>query len=131
MSKREKGKRAEREADELYENAGWQTYRPQESKWGETDIFGLFDILALGPSPEPTHLIQVKSNGHYGDRGLNSWCELALQYARDGVRVRMMIRYDRSGWRVIDPVPGGYQTVLDERKSDCDIGDKLQEYLNP
>lgn len=121
-----KGKRRERQAAGLYERAGWETFRPQESKYGETDIFGLFDLLAIGSAPEPTHLVQVKSNRA---AGINDWSEETLHYAADGVRVRMLVCHDREGWRILDPVPGGYRTVLDERDRDYQMGDGVVAYL--
>ena len=126
MSGKRKGNRRERQAAELYERAGYETYRPQESKYGETDIFGLFDVLAIGPAPEPTHLLQVKSNRA---TGITAWGEAALAYARDGVRVRMLVCHDRAGWRIIDPVPGGHRVVLDERERDYQMGDGVVPYL--
>lgn len=125
MSNR-KGNRRERQAAELYERAGYETYRPQESKYGETDIYGLFDILAVGWAPEPTHLVQVKANRA---AGIEDWSEAALAHAAEGVRVRMLVCHDREGWRVLDPVPGGYQVVCDEREQDCAMGEGLAAFL--
>lgn len=127
MSGKRKGARRERQLRDLYERAGYETFSPQESKYGETDIFGEFDVLALGPEPEPVHLVQVKANQ---PASIRAWCEPALEYARDGVRVRLAVCYDREGWRFIDPVPGGHQTVLDERDQDVPLGEGVVEFLH-
>jgi len=121
-----KGKRRERQADEAYDEAGFATYRPQESKFGETDIFGLFDLLAIGTGPEPTHLVQVKANRA---EGVERWAESAIEFARTGIRVRMLVCHDREGWRVIDPSPDGYTTVFDGRDRDGAMGEPLVEFL--
>lgn len=127
-----KGKRRERECADIFEEAGFRTYRPQESKWGETDIFGLFDILAV-PGPGDlgqVRLIQVKSNGA---RGIESWAHDALAYASHTVRVQFAVCYDREGWRLIDPYDTGtgvdWRTVYDEREDSHAMGGGLTDYL--
>lgn len=122
-----KGKRRERQAADLYTEAGFDTYRPQESKWGETDIFGLFDVLAVRPAPDPTHLVQVKANAA---RGVTDWAEEAMEYATQGVSVRMLVCHDREGWRVLAPTADGYQTLLDERDHGYNMGEGVRQYLS-
>ena len=130
-----KGKRREREASELYERAGYDTFRPQESKYGETDIFGLFDILAIRPDGAgPTRLVQVKANQ---PESISGWAADALAYSGTHRVVEMLVAYDGHGgphpkptrWRLIQPMDHGgpmdTEDVVDER----DGGDAVVEYL--
>lgn len=135
-----KGKRNERETADVYERAGYHTYRPQESKYGPTDIYGLFDILAVPPagSNNQARLIQVKTNRA---SGIQSWAGSALQYASKSVHVEFVVRYDGHGGP--HPTPPCYRlimpqqdpttrttTVLDERNDDVPgDGEGLWQYL--
>lgn len=126
-----KGKRREKQCADIFEAAGFRTYRPQESKWGETDIFGLFDILAV-PGPGDmgqVRLIQVKSNRA---QGIEAWAADALEYASHTVRPQFAVCYDREGWRLIDPYEAGgvdWRTLYDERDDDEAMSEGLTAYL--
>lgn len=124
-----KGKRNEREAAELYEEAGYLTFRPQESKWGETDIFGLFDILAVGE--HNIRFVQVKSNAA---RGIMDWLEeLADLPHPDNTYAEYLVKYDNMGWRLVAPFDNDgeldHRTFVDERDLDVSMGDGIVEYL--
>lgn len=125
MSSKAKGARRERQAAELYERAGYETYRPQESKFGETDIFGLFDLLAVPTSGGQPVLTQVKSNVA---KGIEEWCEDVDGRFGAGVEFQFLVCHDREGWRIIRPY-GEPVTVLDEREMDVSMGDGVVEYL--
>jgi Holliday junction resolvase len=127
MSNKSKGKRNERELAELYEEAGYRTFRPQESKWGETDMFNLFDLLAIHPT-EPVHMVQAKTNGA---RGIEQWVSEVSEFQTDHCRPLYAVRYDREGWRILerDNELGGYTTVLDAREREENIGTPVVEYL--
>jgi hypothetical protein len=136
-----KGKRAEREAAEHYEAAGYRTFRPQESQYGETDIYGLFDILAVPPAGanDKVRLVQVKSNRA---AGIEAWTEEAMAYYSSSVHVEFLVRYDGEPgphtpperWRLICPFQDPFnrhETVLDERDDDvAGGGEGLTEYLS-
>lgn len=135
-----KGKRNEREAAEIYEAAGFDTFRPQESKFGETDMFGLFDILAIKPdSHTETRFVQVKTNR---PEGVEAWVEEAYPYAGLGRLVEMVVAYDGHGgphpvpkrWRLIQPEPMGDavepEDRVDERNDTVPAeGEGVAEYL--
>lgn len=140
MTGRKKGKQNERRAAELYERAGYRPWRPQESKWGETDIYGLFDVMAV-PGPGAlgkVRLCQVKSNRA---QGIEAWCEDACAYASKAVHVEFLVRYDGEPsahtpgprWRLLSPTEdgtGGYRTMVDERKDGTPAdGEGVVEYL--
>lgn len=137
MSNREKGKRTEREAASLYEDAGYRTFRPQESKFGETDMFGLFDVLAILPRrfedivANPVRLVQVKSNTA---SGIHEWVEETQEFLQPGVTAEYLVKTDREGWRLMKPVNvtdtgWTYRTEVDERKQDVNIGEGVRAYL--
>ena len=60
VNKRRKGYRAESLVRRLLEENGWFVWRPTQGKWGNKDIFGLFDLIAIKHSF--ILLIQVKTN---------------------------------------------------------------------
>lgn len=125
-----KGKRRERQAAELYKRAGYETFRPQESKWGETDMFGLYDMVAHKPTMR-THWVQVKSNRA---AGIRSWCENARRFLGPHSRPLMAVCYDQEGWRVLRPTAPGhperaFTAVVDERDEECEMGELVVEYL--
>jgi hypothetical protein len=140
MSKKRKGKRNEREAQDLYREAGYETFSPQESKYGETDIFNQFDILAIHPeNGGPVRLVQVKSNQ---PGSMSGWAEDSIQYAVKGVVVELLTAYDGHGgpnptpkrWRLIMPTAhgGGIKLLdrVDERKEEIPAdGHGIIEYL--
>jgi len=123
-----KGTRREQQACDIYEAAGFETYRPATVQYGENDIYGLFDLIAFGAHPEPYHYVQVKSNRA---AGINQWAENALHFATEDVRVRMLVCHDNEGWRALDPVPGGYNVVYDGRDNEQNMGDGLTAFLEP
>ena len=121
-----KGRRRERQADELYSNAGYETFRPPRSKFGETDMLGLFDIMAVKVG-EPVRFIQVKSN-QVSD--VNGWIRNARRFCDpDYVALDYLVCHDYNGWRFIQESADGYETVFDERKHDCNMGEGITEYI--
>lgn len=124
-----KGKRNERHCREIYETAGFAAYSPQESKWGETDIYNLFDVLAVDPTGcHRVHLVQVKTNAA---RGIQTWVQDAARFATPHTRPLMAVRHDRDGWRVlgVDDAQDGYTTLCDGREHDATIGQAYLQWL--
>jgi len=125
-----KGSRREREAVEIYQQAGFATYRPATVRYGENDIFGLFDILAVSPSNSAVHAVQVKSNRA---SGIRSWSRHTALWRRLGWRTMYAVPVDNEGWRVLEPVTKHLDaepvTKVDERELSCDMGDGVVEWL--
>lgn len=133
-----KGQKNERRAAKLYERAGYETFRPPRARGGPTDIFELFDILAMRTPQGPARLVQIKSNRAEGIRG---WSEEALRYHLESIEVEMLVRYDGEPgphtpgprWRLIQPridAPNRYETLVDERETGGRDGDGIVKYLN-
>jgi len=120
-----KGTRNEREAVEFLQEAGYATYRPATVRFGENDMFGLFDVLALGPS-QPMRAIQVKSNRAVG---IKAWRRHTALFRAHGMLTEYWVRIDNAGWRVIVCTDDGRETVVDEREHTETIGTQLLEYL--
>ena len=131
-----KGKRAEREAARLYEDAGFETYRPPRARGGPTDVFGHFDLLAFDAS-EGLQLVQVKCNEA---RGIEAFCADTLPFnTTGGLCPVMLVRHDGQGghdptpprWRVV--IPGGedsHYSVVDERETGTPAdGDGVRDWL--
>lgn len=125
MSK-EKGDRNERELEEYYEQAGYKTDKCRGLRWGKTDWFGLFDLMAIKPG-EKVRYIQVKSNRA---QGINKWASKACRITpSEHVTLDFAVKYDYEGWRLIRVAEGDYETVYDERDHDCKVGEGILEFL--
>lgn len=141
-----KGANNEREAHELLSRAGYAAYRPATVRYGENDVWGLFDVLAVCADDRPTRLVQIKSNGANSPA---SYFRKAWLFASESTRVELWSKYDREGWRVDQAACGGvqessdgrkdgYRTAVDERSddrvephsgTDMTLGDAVVEWL--
>jgi len=93
-----KGSRREREAREIYERAGYWVYSPENSKFGDNDLWNLFDLAAVNVRYGQLRFIQVKSNGA---RGIRKWCHRAKHFnGLDSVVTDFVVPYDREGLAV-------------------------------
>lgn len=121
-----KGARRERQAAELFRSAGWAVYRPATVKYGENDVFGLFDLLAISPAHSRVRAVQVKSNGA---RGIRAYQRQTWLWRRLGWRCHYLVAYDDEGWRYINVYDDGWCNVVDERDRDCAMGEAVTEWL--
>lgn len=121
-----KGTRRERQAADLYKQAGYAVYRPATVQFGENDIFGLFDLLAVSPCDPRVHAVQVKSNRASGVR---AWCRHTSLWRSLGWLTRYLVPVDGEGWRLIEAGDGGHTTVFDGRECDGNMGEGLVEFL--
>jgi len=127
-----KGDRREREAVELYQRAGFATYRPATVQYGENDVFGLFDLLAVSPSHPSVHAVQVKSNRA---AGIRAWARHTALWRRLGWRTFYLVPVDGAGWRLIEAADGAHDgkthigDVVDERYRDCAMGERVVGWL--
>lgn len=60
MNTRAKGKRNERKARKQLEEEGFQVVAPNYSRYGYTDFFNLWDLIAV--NDKQVRFVQVKSN---------------------------------------------------------------------
>ena len=131
MTTRDKGNRTENRTRKVYERAGYAVHRPNPSRYsGSTDIFNLFDIMAVRPDRKP-RMVQVKSNRA---EGITRWMDsVRCWFPRKHFVFDFVVRYDREGYRLDQPVwsdePGDYEKVVDERDSDENIGIGLERFL--
>ena len=110
MSTKQKGRRREAQAEDIYHSVGYRTFRPRNTRFGDNDLFNLFDILAIPPagSVAPVMLSQVKSNEA---RGIEQWVTDAMDYCAACVRVHFLVCHDGQGghnpvpprWRLLEP----------------------------
>lgn len=122
-----KGKRREREAAELYERAGYETFRPQESKFGETDMFGLFDLVAVQQG-QYVRFAQVKSNKA---SGIEAWMkEVVADFPVSTAAFDFLVCHDRQGWRLFEVGLQDNAPLVDERSMDCQMGEGVVEWLS-
>lgn len=141
-----KGSNNEREAASLLHAAGYAPYRPATVRFGENDVWGMFDVLAVSPDSRPDRFVQVKSNG---PNGPSSFFRKAWLFASERRRVELWSKYDGEGWRIDQAACGGvqessdgrkqgYRTAYDERDDDrvaghrgtpLNLGDGVVEWL--
>ena len=123
---REKGNRRERQAAEIYESAGYEVERSYDQRFGRTDFFGHFDLMAV--RRDGLRFVQVKSNEVQGIADVNRW---ARQWAPPGALFDFLVCYDREGWRLIRCWPDGdtHSTAVDERELGCDMGEGVTAWL--
>lgn len=130
-----KGATNERHLRDIYQNAGYWTYRPMNVQYGDNDMWNLFDLAALhygdwwddGDQRPWLELVQCKTNRA---QGIKQWMQDVRPFeAVSGVQVRFAVRHDREGWRLAGPTEGGYTWLYDGRESGECIGDGLTNYL--
>jgi len=121
-----KGDRREREAREIYENAGYEVQPFYGRPYGETDGFGHFDLVALRDDDHP-RFVQVKSNHARGIRDMEH--ELQSYFPFQAARAEYAVCHDNEGWRLLHVSLDGYTVLVDEREMDCNMGDQLTAYL--
>lgn len=131
-----KGDERERQAVSIYQRAGYATYRPATVRYGENDIFGLFDLLAVKPSAGCVRGVQVKSNRAVG---IYDWIRHTWLWRRLGWGTEYAVPVDGEGWKLIHPNGvGSYTTVYNESKDErvgphrdtpLNLGDGFVEYL--
>jgi len=123
-----KGTRRERQAVQLFKEAGWATYRPATVQFGENDVFGLFDILAVHPDQSRPRAVQVKSNGN---RGVTAWQRQTWLFRRSGFATDYLACYDNSGWQLTAVTDNDRRVLVDERGETCAMGQMVTDYLTP
>lgn len=121
-----KGSRRERELVELLQKAGMATYRPATVRFGENDMFGLFDVLALSPNHENVYAIQVKSNRA---TGIRAWTRHTQLFRNLGWITLYAVPVDNQGWRIIDCSSEGTTDLVDEREHKCEMGTYVTSYF--
>lgn len=117
-----KGRETESSAVDLYERAGFETYRPPYAKFAEQDVFGLWDILAFGHDS----LIgcQVKTNRATPLAEFFRESEAYREHV--GIVPHFIVLYEGEGWKLYlpsDPVdadePGAdYRVAFDGRETE-------------
>lgn len=120
-----KGSRREREAVDLLKKAGYAPYRPATVRFGENDMWGLFDVMAIAPD-KPQRAVQVKSNRAVGVR---SWARHTRLWRQHGYLTEYWVPVDNQGWRVIRCRDDGTETVYDGRDSNASMGDTLVQWM--
>lgn len=121
-----KGTRRERQAVDILQEAGYATYRPATVRFGENDVWGLFDVLAIAPH-RPLRAVQVKSNTAAGVR---AWSRHTRLWRAHGWTTEYWVPVDNRGWRVLRCTgTEGHETVYDGRESDAAIGKGLVAFL--
>lgn len=130
MDTRRKGNKAERDARDIYEAAGYTVDRVGSTSGGHrmTDAFDHVDVIALHPDRR-VRFAQVKSNQASGVRAFVEWADATLP--GEHAVAEYLVRHDGAGarsaaWRVMQPYRDGervtYRTVVDERKDGVDAG---------
>ena len=109
MNKSAKGKRRERQAKNKLEQNGWIVHNPPRTKFGEQDIFNLFDLLALHPETQQIKFIQVKSNRF---TELREYKDKSLEIINpDKFSVEYWVNVDYKGWKKKKLTKKGWKNI--------------------
>lgn len=125
------GSKRETQALNILKRAGYAPYKPATVRFGENDVWGLFDIIAISPH-RPLRGIQVKSNRPVG---LADWRRHTRLWRAAGWLTEYWVPKDGEGWMVYDagrdPDDGrlAAKRVYDERE-DPDVGPYRDTPLN-
>lgn len=110
---RKKGNERERQARKIYEAAGYATEKSVGQRWGRSDFFHQFDLLAV--RPDSIRFVQVKSGKAIG---VNAMCEWVAEHGYEGAHHEYAIYHDGEGWRLVRVEADDYETVYDEREDE-------------
>lgn len=123
---RKKGNSRERQCRDCYESAGYTVEKSVSERYGRTDFWGHWDLMAS--RPDDFRFIQVKSEAADGIAAANAW---AREHAPPWVRLDFAVVYKREGWRLIRlwPEADTHTTVVDERETAGTMGEDLTRYL--
>ena len=127
VNTRQKGNRIERRTENLLNNKGFSTSRMPHTRYGDSDHFSLFDIIAMKPDA-PIKLIQVKSNSPPNLTKFKKKClEVApLKHAE----IEIWTHYDREGFKIRRLKGDEWKILVDERDNGMKIGEEVeQEYI--
>ena len=129
-----KGYRREKQAKDLLEETGFKVYRKPNTKYGDNDIYNLFDIVALDKKLNSWY-IQVKSNSTAGAlKNIKKSLNYPDEYKFNSY-FQVWVCKDREGWMVyhlsdiFKEDEWDFIKVVDERFKDECMGEGVLEYL--
>lgn len=110
---RAKGNRIERKAEDRLEDQGYSTARKNNSRYGASDFYNLYDIVAV-KTGEPVRFIQVKANSfpNLTEFKQESQSIIPVEHAV----VELWCWHDYKGWEIRVLKDDNWLTVVDERK---------------
>jgi len=125
-----KGDRRERQCREILEACGYRVETPNYTRYGNTDFYNAFDLIAMHPE-EKVKLVQVKSNTA---KGVQEFADKVQDFVNFRCcSVEYWICHDNEGWRVLDILPDNlkgnrsYETAVDGRDSDKNMGEYVED----
>jgi len=123
MSTRGKGGTRERQCVKALERAGWKAHKKVNNTYDNSDIWGLFDVIATKKGEKPLY-IQVKSNTTDG----------ALKQIKnkeflnpEHMNIQVWVAHDYNGWRVKKLEEEEWKQPVDERKNSRKFGEEVVE----
>lgn len=117
MSNRRKGNTRERQAREIYENAGFAVEKAVPERYGRTDFFGLFDFMAT--RSDSFRLVQVKGGEASGIREVIEW---ACENTPENVESEYTVYYKNEGWRLVRCQDDHTHTTVYDEREDRSVG---------
>lgn len=127
MSK-QKGDKRERQAKQILDDCNFRVEKRWNRRYGSNDYFSLFDLMASKDGE--FRFIQVKSNSTSGALKEIEQKAMFLPWHSDEFQVEVWVCYDREGWRVQRLTNDGWNVVIDERDTDDNMGDNVQQYFS-
>lgn len=126
MSTRSKGNRRERQVVQTLNFAGWEVHKKVNNTYDSSDIFGLFDVIAVRDDEKPL-FIQVKSNR---TSGALKQIRVAPFINPETMNIQVWIAHDNQGFRVKKLEDESWTQIIDEREKNCDFGDATVELFS-
>jgi len=124
VNTRQKGNRNERKCEALLKEKGFSTSRMPHTRYGPSDHFSLFDIIAMKPDA-PIKMIQVKSNT---PPNLAEFKEECLEVAPlKHAEIEIWTHFDREGFQIRRLKDDEWQTLVDERDNGMKIGEEVKK----
>lgn len=116
VNSRAKGNRLEREAEEKLQEKGYQTARMPHTRYGDSDFYNMYDIIAMKPG-EPFKLVQVKANQASGVNELKNDSLEAAPFKH--AEVELWQKFDYEGWKIrrLNKETEDWELIEDQRKS--------------
>jgi Holliday junction resolvase len=115
VNTRQKGNRLEREAEEILHEKGFNTARMPHTRYGDSDFFNMYDIIAMKPGA-PLKMVQVKANQASGVTELKNQSinEAPFKHAE----IELWQKFDYQGWKIrrLNPETENWELQRDDRK---------------
>jgi len=114
VNTRQKGNRIERKAEDRLQNNGYRTARMPHTRYGDSDFYNLYDIIAVKPDA-PLKMVQVKTNQF---SKLEKYLQQSLETTPEKhCIIEYWVWHDYKGWEIrrLNREKKKWEKILDQR----------------